>query len=306
VGVLMGGLSSEREVSLRSGAKCHEALLSLGYDAVPLDVGRDVAFRLREEGIEVAFLALHGRYGEDGSIQGVLEYLGIPYTGSGVLASALGMNKTACKKIVAQNGVPTPDYVELDHTTDAEELTTLCVERLGLPAILKPVNEGSSVGVVKCKSQSQLSSAVTEARQRYGNVFVERFVDGKEITVSLIENGGVVTGLPVLELIPKNEFYDYEAKYTKGMTQFVLPANLPAAVAREAQALSETVFRAVGCRGYARVDLMVGRDGTPYFIEVNTLPGMTELSDLPAQAKVAGISYEELVEIILHSAHLEG
>jgi D-alanine-D-alanine ligase len=305
IAVLMGGVSSEREVSLRSGANCLRALESLGYRVVAVDAQPDVAVQLARVGAEVAFLALHGRYGEDGTIQGLLEILGIPYTGSGVLASALAMNKVACKKVVEQSGIPTPLYREVDRRTPAEDLAASMERELGYPLILKPVQEGSSVGVVKISSPGILADAVERGRREFGSVFVERCVEGAEITVGVLEADDEPFALPILELVPKNEFYDYEAKYTDGMTEFIIPARLAPDVYGEAQRLACRVFDAVGCRGYCRVDFMVDRDGVPQFTEVNTLPGMTDLSDLPAQAKHAGISYEELVEMILRTAGLD-
>lgn len=298
----MGGLSGEREVSLRSGANCHRALESLGYDVVRIDALRDVARRLVEERVEVAFLAVHGRYGEDGTIQGLLDILDIPYTGSGVLASALGMNKVASKKVVRQSGVPTPDFAEFGDRESAAAAALRMVACLGLPVMLKPVEEGSSLGVVKCDTVERLSACLETGRAEFGRVFVESYVAGREITVGVLERSDRLEVLPILELVPKNEFYDYEAKYTDGMTEFILPARLSAAVAEEVGRLSTAAFEAIGCSGYARVDFMVGADDVPYFTEINTLPGMTDLSDLPAQAREAGIGYEDLVELILQSA----
>jgi D-alanine-D-alanine ligase len=302
IGVLMGGLSGERDVSLRSGANCLRALLAKGYDAVSIDALQDVARRLDEERVEVAFLALHGRYGEDGTIQGLLEIMGIPYTGSGVLASALGMNKVAAKKVVMGSGLPTPAYCEVDADEPSEVAVARIEAALGLPVMLKPVEEGSSLGVSKCGDACSLRSSIDNARSDYGAVLAERFVAGREITVGVLQRNGLTETLPILELVPKNEFYDYEAKYTDGLTKFVLPAPLPPLVYAEAESLAIAAFAAVGCRGYARVDIMIDEAGAPWFIEVNTLPGMTDTSDLPAQAKAAGISYEDLVEIILLTA----
>jgi D-alanine-D-alanine ligase len=302
IGVLMGGLSGEREVSLRSGRDCLAALLRLGYRAVPIDVGRDVARRLEEDDIEVAFLALHGRYGEDGTIQGLLEMMDIPYTGSGVLASALAMNKVAAKKVVRQSGVPTPDYCEIKVGEDPAAAAARVEAALGFPVMVKPVEEGSSLGVSKCRDRHSLLSHLGHALAEYGDVLAEKFVEGTEITVSVIDRNGGLRTLPILELVPKNEFYDYEAKYTAGMTEFVIPARLDPAVYARAQRMALDAFSALGCRGYSRVDMMVDAEGTPWFMEVNTLPGMTDLSDLPAQARAGGLSYEDLVETILLTA----
>jgi len=302
IGVLMGGLSVEREISLRSGENCLRALLSRGYRAVRIDAVRDVAQRLDETGVEVAFLALHGRYGEDGTIQGLLEMMGIPYTGSGVLASALGMNKIAAKKLMRSSGVPTPDYCEIEMDEPADSAAARVEAQLGLPVMVKPVEEGSSLGVSKCKRPADLVNCVAQGRAQFGPMFAERFVAGREITAGVLEREGRRESLPILELVPKNEFYDYEAKYTEGMTEFILPARLEPAVYEEAQRMAVAAFAAIGCRGYARVDMMVDEAGVPWFVEVNTLPGMTELSDLPAQAHAAGLSYEDLVETILLTA----
>jgi D-alanine-D-alanine ligase len=302
IGVLLGGLSGEREISLRSGRNCLRALESRGYRAVAIDAVRDVAQRLDEERVEVAFLALHGRYGEDGTIQGLLEMMGIPYTGSGVLASALGMNKVAAKKVVRGSGILTPDYCEIAADDVPSAAASRVEAELGLPVMLKPVEEGSSLGVFKCKSAAELLSAVGHGQAEFGAMFAERFVPGTEITVGVLEREAGIEALPILELVPRNDFYDFEAKYTEGLTEFILPARLEPVVYAEAQRVAVAAFNAVGCRGYARVDIMVDGEGTPWFIEVNTLPGMTELSDLPAQARAAGMSYEDLVETILLTA----
>lgn len=305
IGVLLGGLSSEREVSLRSGANCLQALHRLAYDAVSIDVDREVASRVQEAGVEVAFLALHGRYGEDGIVQGLLEMLGVPYTGSGVLASALAMHKVACKKVCRQSGVPTPDWIDCRRGDDEQAVALRCSAALGFPVIVKPVQEGSSVGVSKVPAPEDLPGVIREAANRFGSIMVERFVRGTEITVGVVEGAEGVMALPILELVPKNDFYDYEAKYTHGMTEFIIPARLPDATCAAAGDYACRVFRAVGCRGYARVDFLVDAEGVPQFTEVNTLPGMTDLSDLPAQARHAGISYDELVEMILDTAALD-
>jgi D-alanine-D-alanine ligase len=302
IGVLMGGMSGERPVSLRSGGNCLRALLASGYNAVEIDALQDVGRRIEEAGVEVAFLALHGRYGEDGTIQGLLEIMGVPYTGSGVLASALGMNKVAAKKVVASSGLPTPPCCEATAGDDPSETAVRIETTLGLPVMLKPVQEGSSLGVSKCKTSAELAAALEAGLAEFGTMFAEKFITGTEITVGVIDRDGRLEALPILQLVPKNEFYDYEAKYTEGMTEFILPARLEPDVYARAQQVAIDVFRAIGCRGYSRVDMMVDAGGTPWFVEVNTLPGMTELSDLPAQARAAGISYEELVETILLTA----
>jgi len=305
IGVLMGGLSREREVSLRSGAGCLAALRSLGYDAVGVDVGRDVAERIKAEGVQVAFLALHGKFGEDGVIQGVLEMMDIPYTGSGVAASAIGMNKVLTKQIAAWHGIPTPAFAEFFASSkDLEGEIAAARERLRFPVMVKPCEEGSSVGVVKVDDAAAFMPAVTEACDDFAQVMAEEFVTGDEVTVGLLETGLGLSALPVLQLRPKAEFYDFNAKYSHGMTDFILPAELPDAVTALCQERAQAVYRALGCRGYSRVDFIVDGTGEPWLTEINTLPGMTETSDLPAQAGAAGIGYEELVELMLRSALL--
>jgi D-alanine-D-alanine ligase len=219
-----------------------------------------------------------------------------------VLASALGMNKVAAKKVVMGSGLRTPAFCEVGEQEPAAGAATRVAAELGLPVMLKPVEEGSSLGVFKCGDAEALRSALEQARAEYGTLFAERFIAGREVTVGVLQRHGTTEALPVLELVPKNEFYDYEAKYTEGLTEFVLPARLPAPVYAATERLAVEAFGAIGCRGYARVDVMIDEEGAPWFIEVNTLPGMTDTSDLPAQAKAAGICYEDLVETILLTA----
>lgn len=304
IGVLMGGLSRERGISLRSGRNCLAALERLGYEAEAIDVDRNVAETLRRRGIEVAFLALHGRYGEDGAIQGLLEMLDIPYTGSRVLASALGMNKVRTKQIAAYHGIPTPAFAVFYHGQELSGACRKAAEKLKFPVMVKPCEEGSSLGVVKVPEAGGLEAAVVKACGDYNAVLAEEHVAGEEITIGLIEREDGIMALPVLQLVPKTGFYDFKAKYSKGMTEFVLPAQIPDDVASRGQELARQVHRALGCRGFSRVDFMIDENGVPQLTEINTLPGMTDTSDLPAQAQAAGIGYDELVEIMLQSAFL--
>lgn len=322
IGVLYGGLSNEREVSLRSGKNCYNALLRLGYEkTVLIDVGENICEDLKHNGIEIAFLCLHGRYGEDGTVQGLLELMKIPYTGSGVLASALAMNKPLTKRVLSAQDLPYPkSYILEEHQLD--EFDQFIKSVPAPPLMVKPLNEGSSVGVYKIDDAGELSDCVKKTIQEFGGAIVESFVAGQEITVGVLEvepkpeaplksvacatkeRCSSLVALPILELRPKSKagFYDYEAKYTKGMTEFVLPAELSDERTKEAQELARKTFRALNCSGYARVDMIAGYDGKLYILEVNTLPGMTDTSDLPAMAEVAGISYDQLVERILFSA----
>jgi D-alanine-D-alanine ligase len=297
IGVLMGGLSAEREVSLKSGTAVHKALLDRGYDAVAIDVTRDVARVLVEESVETAFICLHGRFGEDGAVQGMLELMGIPYTGSGVLSSGLAMNKIFAKTIFASAGLTVAPYRVLRRDEDAET----ALSGFPLPVVVKPSQEGSSVGVSIVKEDSEIGPALKEAFRYDAEILVEQFIKGREIQVGVLDN----TALGAIEIVPKNEFYDFEAKYTDGMAQHILPAPLPEDLYRKVLAEGEKAHLCLGCSGYSRVDFLVTDQGSCYLLEVNTLPGMTALSLLPEIAGGAGISFEELVERILSSASLK-
>lgn len=297
IGVLFGGLSAERDVSLKSGAAVHRALVAQGYNAVTIDVGRDLAEVLKREGVEVAFIALHGRYGEDGCVQGLLELLQIPYTGSGVLASALAMHKLYSKQAFAASGILTAPFrcYRRGESVIPAELP------FALPVVVKPVQEGSSVGISIVKEESQLEAALALAFRYDDEILVERFVNGQEIQV------GILDDVPVgaIEIVPRNEFYDFEAKYTDGMAEHIFPARLEPELYEKAQQVGLAAHRALGCKGYSRVDLLVTAAGECFVLEVNTLPGMTALSLLPEiAAKGAGLTFEALVSRIIESADL--
>lgn len=295
IGVLYGGLSAEREVSLASGAAVHKALLARGYDAIAIDVNRDLPQVLAREGVEVAFVALHGRYGEDGSVQGVLEMMGIPYTGSGILASALAMNKIFAKQAFVASGLTVAPYRVLRR---GDEIGPLGFD---FPLVVKPSQEGSSVGISIVRAADGLAAALELAFRYDAEILVEQFIKGQEVQVGILGE----EALGAIEIVPKNEFYDFEAKYTAGMAEHILPARLPADVYRHALETGLIAHRALGCAGYSRVDLLVTAAGECYVLEVNTLPGMTALSLLPEIAQGAGIGFEELVERILLSAALK-
>jgi D-alanine-D-alanine ligase len=297
IGVLMGGLSAEREVSLKSGAAVLKALLARGYNAVAIDVGRDLAARLAEEKIEAAFVCLHGRYGEDGAVQGLLELAGIPYTGSGVLASALAMDKVFAKKIFAASGLTITPYVVFKKG-DAPDASPL---PFALPVVVKPSREGSSVGVSIVKKSADLPKALEIAFGYDSEVLVEKYVKGREIQVGILDEKGI----GAIEIVPKNEFYDFEAKYTDGMATHIMPADLPRDQYADLLHLGEKAHAALGCSGYSRVDFIVTEAKEAYILEVNTLPGMTALSLLPEIAQHAGVGFNELVERILNSAGLK-
>ncbi|MEA3401510.1 MAG: D-alanine--D-alanine ligase [Armatimonadota bacterium] len=300
--VLMGGRSGEREVSLRSGAGVLAALRRQGFDAVEIDPGPDLVTQLRQAGAEVVFNVLHGGAGENGAIQGVLEVAGIPYTGCGVLASALTMDKVQSKRIFGAVGVPTPPHVHFDGRRSAEEFAQQAIESFGLPAVTKPRAEGSSLGVSIPKSREQLIEAVASIRARYGEGIIDRFIPGTEITVGIVGVGERTRALPVLELVPKREFYDYKAKYTKGLTELIAPARISDALTARSQELALRAHQALGCTGVSRVDMHIETDGTCWVHEINSVPGMTETSDLPHAAAAEGVGYDELVLQILESA----
>ncbi len=298
IAVLMGGLSSEREVSIRSGENVYNALVNLGFKVTKMDVDANIARKLVKDNVDVAVIMLHGKYGEDGIIQGVLELLGIPYTGCNVLTSAIGMNKIVTKELLKASGIPTSPYVKLDPSNPDKSFEDIM--SLGLPVVLKPVEEGSSVGVEIIKDEDQLRGKLRSYLRRYPNSFAEKAVLGTEITIGIIGKNDNVTVLPIMELRPRKEFYDYEAKYTKGMTDFVIPAEITKEQEEKVIDYTKKAFKVLGCRGVVRFDAIVSKDdGIPYFLEVNTIPGMTETSDIPAMAKAAGMQFEEVVLKIL-------
>jgi len=287
IGVLYGGWSSEREISILSGRRVASALENRGYEVVEIDVGRDIADVLSNNHIDMAYVMLHGKPGEDGTIQGLLETVGIPYTGSGVLASALAINKVLTKKVFQFSEILTPEF---KYPVNSDKIP------FDPPYLIKPVSEGSSVGMTLVRDKEQHRKAISKARE-YGDSFAEKYINGKEITIGILGD----LALPILELVPKKEFYDYEAKYTKGMTEFIIPARLDDAMTKKSKEIALKAHRALGCRDFSRVDFVVER-GNAYVIEVNTIPGMTELSDIPAEARAMGIEYDELVEQILKLA----
>jgi D-alanine-D-alanine ligase len=301
VGVIMGGTSGERDVSLRSGAAVAQALAARGHEVVTIDLceGGDAGLLLRRSGIDVAFIALHGRLGEDGCAQGLCELYGIPYTGSSVLASALAMDKVKAKELFRLHNIPTPPYYTVsrrDEVTDIEELHG----SFGFPVVVKPRGEGSSLGVAKAGSHPELSRALLAALELDEVALVERFVRGKEVQVGIL--GGRVLG--AIEIAPAKGLYDYEAKYTPGLTEYFMPARLPATRYRGVLNLAERAAQALGCTGALRVDLLVTEGQNEYVLEVNTLPGMTKTSLLPKIAEAAGYDFEQLCEAILKEARL--
>jgi D-alanine-D-alanine ligase len=300
IGVLLGGLSTEREVSLRSGEAVAKALEGRGYQVVRIDTDKDVDLKLREHKVDVAFVALHGRWGEDGCVQGLLESMFIPYTGSGVLASALAMDKVYAKQVFSSRNIPTPEY----RSFAASEGLQIHGYDLPfrLPAVVKPSNEGSSVGVKIVKTGDDLRLAAAEASKFKGSVLVERYIKGREIQVGVLGD----EALGCIEVKPAGEFYDYQAKYQSNTTQYIFPAPIPEALYHRCQEVALAAHRALGCQGASRSDLILAENSEVYVLEVNTLPGMTEKSLLPKIATGKGWDFPELCERILCTAALKG
>ncbi|MBN2247128.1 MAG: D-alanine--D-alanine ligase [Coriobacteriia bacterium] len=292
IAILMGGRSAEREVSLHTGEQVSRALASIGHEVVHVDTA-DIGFieTLRTGRFDLAFICLHGRFGEDGTIQGLLELLELPYVGSGVLASALAMDKVVSKQIFVAAGIPTPAWavVRRGHPYSVEEM----VGRLGGKLVVKPVSEGSSVGMSIVHEPAELAPAIERAFEHDRTVLIEEFVAGAEVTVGVLGNSEL-TALPTLEVVPEHEFYDYESKYVPGMSRHIIPARVPDVAREECQRIALEAHRALTCRGMSRADTIVTADGTVYLLEVNTIPGMTKTSLLPDAARAAGIEFPEL------------
>ena len=303
IGVLMGGQSAEREVSLRTGTAVHRSLCRRGYDAVTIDVGPTLYRDLQEQKIEIAFLSLHGPGGEDGVIQGFLESVGIPYTGSGLQANAIGMHKVTTKTILAAHKIPVPAGIVIKRGEKVSSGQALRSAKLHWPVVVKPASQGSTIGVTIVRKPSQWSEALALAHRYDRDAMVEAYIPGHEVTVSLIGSGeGTPTVLPAVEIVAPDGFYDFSAKYEKGKTQYLCPAPLPASMTKHIRALALKTYQVMGCDGAIRVDFRVTPRGRPYVLEINTVPGMTETSLLPMAAKQAGIDYDELTERILESA----
>lgn len=294
VAVLLGGRSAEREVSLKSGSAVLAALLRSGVDAHPFDPAVQSLQALSDDGFERVFIALHGRYGEDGTVQGALELLRIPYTGSGVLASALGMDKWRSKMLWQAAGLAVPDFVVLEEHSDWSAV----VKKLGLPLFVKPANEGSSVGISKVKTQSELPAAFRAAAKHDKLVLAEKFIGAGEYTVAILGE----QAFPVIKIETNNEFYDYEAKYLSNETRYLCPSDLTAQQEAAMQQLAKKSFALIGGSGWGRVDFLVDDSAKQYLLEVNTVPGMTDHSLVPMAARHAGMSFEQLVLNILELA----
>ena len=307
VAVLMGGRSAEREISLRSGTGVLEALRSRGVAAVAFDPQERPIEALRDEGIDRVFIALHGRFGEDGTVQGALELLGLPYTGSGVMASAIAMDKVMTKRIWLTHDLPTPRFAVVPRARigDREWLREI-PDRLGLPLFVKPPHEGSTICVTKVMGYSQVQDAVELAARHDDTVLIEEFIDGAELTVAILGQGESARALPVIEIRAPGGNYDYQNKYFTNDTRYLCPAPLEADLAAEVQRIALEAYRALDCEGWARVDVMLRKtDGSPQLLEINTSPGMTDHSLVPMAARAAGMDYSELVLTILADARLK-
>lgn len=296
----MGGPSNEAEISRRSGKNIFKALQNLGYkNAELIEVDENIAATLRTKNIEFVYNAMHGRFGEDGCIQGMLEVMGIPYTGCGVMASSVCMNKEYTKNILKEAGIPLIKSVLIKKGEDYKEK----IKELKYPFMLKPVSEGSSIGMYKVNNPEEMAECFEKSAKYGQDVMVEEFIQGKGLTVGVLEDGDMMFATEIIEFRTKTEWYDYEAKYTAGMTEFIIPAELSEEMTKKVKQIAVDAFKACDCRGVSRVDFMVA-DDKAYVLEINTSPGMTDLSDLPAQSNAMGIDYDTLVQIILNGAGL--
>lgn len=301
IGVVMGGPSTERAVSLRTGMAIVMSLKSLGYQVESIDLD-PVNFlkQLKDKNIDIVFNAVHGLYGEDGKMQGFLDMVGIPYTGSGVTASAIAMDKVASKRIFVAENIPTPDFLVItkDNLAQAEEII---LEKFSLPIVIKPKDQGSSFGVAIIDNLAELKTALVDSLQYSSEVLIERFITGRELTVSTLYEDGEIKVFPIIEIAPKSGKYDYQSKYTVGATEYIVPAQIDCELTKKIQAVAKRVFEVIGGRGVARTDVILDNDNNFWVLEINTVPGMTETSLVPKAAKSVGISFEQLCEKILHS-----
>ena len=298
--VLMGGISEEREVSLRSGKAVLDALLALDYEAQGIDFNSSAIKDIIDYKPDLVFIALHGKYGEDGTVQGLLESLHIPYTGSGVATSAICIDKVLSKKFFNAEGIPNAPFriIFAHDLVDPDILREQLISNIGLPMVVKAATQGSSIGTFIIKDEKEILSAIDNAYKYGREVLIEKFIDGKELTVAIIGNEDPQV-LPLIEITSANEFYDYESKYTKGMCEHIIPARIGEESQAEITRLSKQVYMLMGCQGFARVDFMLDKSGQPFVLEVNTIPGMTEMSLVPDAARAAGISFTELIDIIV-------
>lgn len=307
IAVLMGGRSLERDVSLLSGRHVCAALETLGYYVLALDVTADLVETLRSERPDAAYIALHGKYGEDGTIQELLEFLGIPYTGPGVVASALAWDKSVFKHLLREHGVHTPAWLTLTADAFKEMGAATAIDLMGeavggFPVAVKPSRQGSALGMHRVAEQDRLAEALLDALSYDTAAIVERWIDGTELAITVLGTGDASRALPAVEIVPTGPLYDFDARMTADGADFFIPARVADEVAERAAAVAERVHRLVGCRDVSRVDLVVSDDGTPYVLECNTSPGMTETSLLPMAAEAAGMSFQDVVSMVIQAA----
>lgn len=302
IAVLMGGPSDEREVSLNTGSAIVNALQEKGYQVIGIDLIPDKLFeQLKENQIEIVFNAIHGRYGEDGVLQGALDLIGIPYTGSGLLASAMAMDKAISKRLFLSAGIPTPRSKLFTKNDTTRDLVSEILTEFSIPVVVKSAAQGSSIGVTIVECTDQLSQAIEQAFEYSANILVEEFIQGKEVTVAIWGDTNPQT-LPIIEIVPHSGKYDYSSKYTKGATDYIIPARLDEGTIQAVEQAALDAFLILGCRGIARVDIMIDQYNNPYVLEVNTIPGMTATSLVPKSAAAAGISFSDLCERLLLTA----
>jgi len=302
IGVLLGGLSKEREISLKSGKAVAKALSESGFKkVVEVDADYSLDEKLRKEKVEVAFIALHGKYGEDGTVQGLLEFMKIPYTGSGVLGSAISLSKTITKRIFEIENISTPKYRVYKNDVPVNKISSAVKNSFGYPLVIKPSNEGSTIGLSIVKNEKNLEEAVQTAFEHDSEIVVEEYIAGSEITVAILDG----KALPVVEIVPKEGFFDYKAKYTKGMTEYFVPARISDKVTKKAQEYGVKAFSSLSCSGFGRVDMLVDAKDDIYVLEVNSIPGMTDTSLVPMAAKEIGMKFNKLIETIIMGASLK-
>ncbi len=302
IAVLMGGRSLERDVSLKSGHRIYEALREKGFEVIKLDVDENLIVNLKQNPVDLVYIALHGKYGEDGTVQELLEIMGIPYTGPGVYASTVSFDKALSKEIFQRKGIPTPDYFTLTAASfremGAAAVLENVVEQLGLPIAVKPACQGSALGIKIAHTKEELPGALIGALSYDDKVVLEKFVKGKEVSVSVLGDEEP-EALPVIEVKPPKEFFDFESMYSMGQTEYYVPARLPEELLKKVQEIAIKVHRVLDCRDVSRIDIMVSDDGEPYVLELNSSPGMTETSLLPMAAAAKGLEFSDLVEMLV-------
>lgn len=303
IGVILGGQSSERDISIRSGKSISNALRNKGHTVIEIGENGSIEEGILTSGMDIAFVALHGRYGEDGAVQQFLEDTGIPYTGSGPLASKRALDKNIAKTIFLERNIPTPEYLLIEAkskptTKDLSLTIDKIKDKLSFPIVLKPVDEGSSIGLSIVEKEEDIKDAVITASRYSRRIIIERYISGNELTVGILGDAP----LAVVQIVPKNGFYSYKAKYTSGMSDYIFPAKLPPGIYKKAQYLGLAAHNVLGCKDFSRVDIRLDPDGNAWVLEVNTIPGFTETSLLPKSAKAVGIEFPELCERILELA----